>query len=56
MFFMSLMNYSAVYFTFVQTEIRMLNVFLQDEAQAQNEMKILSLVKQIVKNHWTAIK
>lgn len=53
---MSLMNYCAVYFTFVQTEIRLLNVFLQDEAQALDEMKILSLVKKIVKDHRTAIK
>ena len=50
------MNYCAAYFTFVQTEIRMLNVLMQDEVQAQDEEDILSFIKKIVKNHRTAIE
>lgn len=50
---MDLMNYCATYFTFVKTEIRLLNFVMQNEAK--DEENILFFIKQIVNNHRTAI-
>lgn len=56
MFLFTLINYCAAYFTYIQTKIRMLNVFMQDDAHVEDDEKVLFLIKQIVKDHKTAIE
>ena len=53
---MSLINYCAAYFVFVQTKIRMLNVLMQDELQSTDDNKMLLLIKDIIRDHNVAIE
>ncbi|CAO1410927.1 unnamed protein product [Diamesa serratosioi] len=56
MLFMALINYSAAYFVFVQTKIRMLNVIMQDEVQSAEDDKMIILLKEIIIDHSVAIE
>lgn len=56
MLFMSLINYCAAYFAFVQTKIRMLNVLMQDKVKSSDDNKMLLMIKEIISDHSVAIE
>ena len=56
MFFANLINYCAVYFTFVQTQIRKLNEFMSEEYCFRDAQTMELMVKDIAKHHIKAIE
>lgn len=56
MLFMSLINYCAAYFAFVQTKIRQINVLLQDGKLSSDGNEMLILIKDIIAEHSIAIE